>query len=79
MDNEIVGDLEEFPERSRVDIPEADLVLLERAARAIGAVRMVVVDGEGFVNMRFADGTIMHCWNPLFSRGDELDLVVTLK
>ena len=33
MDNEMVGDLRELPERPWVDIPEADLMLLERAAR----------------------------------------------
>ena len=76
MDNEIAGDLGEPPERPRVDIPEADLALLERAARAIGAVRVEVVDGEGFVNLHFDDGSIVHSWNPLIFGGDALDLLV---
>ena len=76
MDNEIDGDLDELPERPRVDIPEADLVLLERAARAIGAVRVEVVDGEGFANLYLAGGSVVHSWNPLIFGGDALDLVV---
>lgn len=79
MGNEIYDDLDELPAQPRVDIPEADLVLLERAARAIGAVRVEVVDGEGYVNLHFADGSVVHCWNPLHFRGDALDLVVTLR
>lgn len=35
MDNEIYDDLDELPAPPRVDIAEADLALLERAARAI--------------------------------------------
>jgi hypothetical protein len=54
-------------------------VLLERAARAIGANRVEVVDGEGYVNLHFTDGLVVHCWNPLHFRGDALDLVVALK
>ena len=79
MDNKIVGDLGELPERPRVDIPEADLMLLERAARANGAVRVEVVDGEGFVNLHFADGSVVHSWNPLMFSGDAFDLAVQLR
>jgi hypothetical protein len=79
MDKENGGDLGELPERPRVDIPEADLALLERAARAIGAVRVEVVDGEGFVNLHFADGSIVHSWNPLMFSGDAFDLAVRLR
>jgi hypothetical protein len=79
MDNEIAGDLGGPPERLRVDIPEADLALLERAARAIGAVRVEVVDGEGFVNLHFADGSVVHSWNPLMFSGDAFDLAVRLR
>jgi len=79
MGNEIHDDLDELPAPPRVDIPAADLVLLERAARAIGAVRVEVVDGEGYVNLHFVDGPAVHCWNPLHFRGDALDLVVALK
>jgi hypothetical protein len=79
MDNEIAGDMEELPGLARVNIPEADLVVLERAARAIGAVRVEVVDGEGYVNLYFADGFILHSWNPLTFSGDALDLAVRLR
>jgi len=79
MDNEMVGDFEELPARPRVDIPEADQGLLERAARAIGAVRVEVVDGEGYVNLHFADGVVVHSWNPLKFSGDALDLAVRLR
>jgi len=79
MDNEIVGDLGEPPERPRVDIPEADLALLERAARAIGAARVEVVDGEGYVNLHFAGGSVVHSWNPLMFSGDAFDLAVRLR
>lgn len=79
MDNEMAEDLDELPERPRVDIPEADFVLLERATRAIGAVRVEVVDGEGYVNLHFGDGSVVHSWNPLVFSGDALDLVVRLR
>jgi len=79
MDNEIVGGLEELPERPRVAISEVDLALLERAARAIGAVRVEVVDGEGYVNLHFADGSVVHSWNSLMFSGDAFDLAVRLR
>ena len=79
MSNEIYDELDELPMPPRVDIPYSDLVLLDRAARAIGAVRVEVVDGEGYLNLHFADGSVVHCWNPLHFRGDALDLVVALK
>jgi hypothetical protein len=79
MDNEMAGDLEELPERPRMDISETDLMLLERAARAIGAVRVEVVDGEGFVNLHFADGAVVHSWNSLMFSGDAFDLAVRLR
>ncbi|MBB6132671.1 hypothetical protein HD842_000782 [Massilia aurea] len=59
-----------------MDIPDADFVLWERAARAIGAVRVEVIDGEGYVNLHFSDGSVVHCWNPLIFGGDALDLLV---
>jgi hypothetical protein len=79
MDNEISSDLEDLPERSRVDIPETDLVLLERAARAIRAVRVEVVDGEGHVNVHFEDTPVLHSWNPLIFSADVFDLAVRLR
>ena len=80
MDTEIDGDMEELPgQPSRVDVPESDLILLQRAAQAIGAVRFAVVVGEGFVNLHFADGSVIHSWNPLMFNGDALDLAVRLR
>ena len=79
MGNEIHDDLNELPAAPRVDISEPDLVLLERAARAIGATRVEVVDGEGYVNLHFADGSILHSWNPLMFSGDAFDLAVRLR
>ena len=79
MDNKMVGGLDELPERPRVNIPEADQSLLERAARAIGAVRVEVVDGAGYVNLYFADGVVVHSWNPLKFSVDALDLAVRLR
>jgi hypothetical protein len=79
MDNGFAGDMDELPERPRVDILEADRMLLERAARAINAVRVEVVDGEGYVHLHFADGSVVHSWNPLMFNGDALDLAVRLR
>ena len=79
MGNEIYDDLDELPAPPRVDIPVADLALLERAARAIGAVHVEVVDGEGYVNLHFANGPVVHSWNPLTFSGDAFDLAVRLR
>jgi hypothetical protein len=79
MGNEIYDDLDELPAPPRVDIPESDLVLLKRAARAIGALRVEVVDGEGFINLHFADGSVVHSWNSLMFSGDAFDLAVRLR
>ena len=79
MGNEIYDDLDELPAPPRVDIPVADLALLERAARAIGAVHVEVVDGEGYVNLHFADGSVVHSWNSLMFSGDAFDLAVRLQ
>jgi len=79
MEKEIYDDLDELPAPPRVDIPADDLVLLERAARAIGAVRVDVVDGEGYVNLHFADSPIMHAWNPLLFSGDAFELMAKLQ
>jgi len=78
MGNEIY-DLNELPAAPRVDISEPDLVLLNQAARAIDAMRVEVVDGEGYVNLYFADGSIVHSWNPLVFSGDAFDLAVRLR
>ena len=78
MGNEIYDDLDELPAPPRVDIPAPDLVLLERAAKAIGAVRVEVIDGEGYVNLHFSDGSVVHSWNSLMFSGDALELAVKL-
>jgi hypothetical protein len=79
MGNEIYDDLDELPAPPRVDIPVSDLALLERAARAIGAAHVEVVDGEGYVNLHFANGPVVHSWNPLTFSGDAFDLAVRLR
>ena len=79
MGNEIYDDLDELPAPPRVDIPAVDLALLVRAARAIGAERVEVVDGEGYVNLHFADGSVVYSWNPLMFSGDAFDLAVRLR
>lgn len=79
MGNDIYDDLDELPAPPRLDISEADLLLLERAARAISAVRVEAVDGEGFVNLHFADGSIVHSWNPLMFSGDAFELAAALE
>lgn len=56
----------------------ADLELLTQAARAIGTIRVEVVDGEEWVNLHFSDGTIVYGWNPLRHSDDTLDLAVRL-
>jgi len=79
MEKEIYDDLDELPAPPRVDIPGADLVLLERAAHSIGAVRVEVVDGEGYVNLHFADGSVVHSWNPIMFSDDAFNLAVRLR
>jgi len=79
MHKNIYDDLDELPAAPRVDIPATDLVLLERAARAIGAERVEVVDGEGYVNLHFADGSVVNSWNSLMFSGDAFDLAVRLR
>jgi len=79
MANEIYDDLDGLPAAPRIDISEIDLALLERAARAIGAVRVEVVDDEGYVNLHFTDGSVVYSWNPLEFSGDAFDLAVRLR
>jgi hypothetical protein len=79
MNNEIDGDMEELSGQPRVETPESDLTLLKRAAHAIGAVRVEVVVGEGYVNLHFADGSVVHSWNPLMFSGDAFELIAKLQ
>ena len=60
-------------------LSDADLELLTPAARALGAVRIEVVEGEQWVNLHFADGTVAHGWNPLRHSDDTFNLQVKLR
>ena len=77
--DEAHDDLDELPPRPRKTIPPADRELLELAARALGAVRVEDVDGEQWVDLHFADGTVVYSWNPLLFYGDTFELAVRLK
>jgi hypothetical protein len=70
-------EVDELPAPPRKDIPAADRELLELAARALGAV-FVEVDGEGYGNLQFPDGSVVNAWNPLQFSGDTFDLQVQL-
>jgi len=76
--DEAHDDLDELPPRPRKTIPADDRELLELAARALGAVRVEGVDGELWLNLHFADGTVVHGWNPLLFYGDTFELAVGL-
>lgn len=78
MSNETYDDLEELPAPPRKDIPDADRELLELAARALGA-RFEEVDGEGYGNLHFPDGSVVYSWNSLLFGGDTLELAVKLE
>lgn len=56
-----------------------DLELLTHAARAIGAVRVDVIEGENWVNLQFADGSMAFAWNPLMHSDDMLNLSALLR
>jgi len=72
-------DLDELPARQPQVIPAADRELLELAGRALGAVRVEDVEGEHWVNLRFANGTVAHGWNPLLFYGDTFELAAALE
>jgi hypothetical protein len=71
-------EVDELPRPPRKDIPVADLELLTLAARALGA-RFEEVDGEGYGNLHFEDGSVVHAWNPLAFSGDAFELAVELE
>ena len=56
-----------------------DLELLQLAARALGATRVEVVEGERWVNLYFADGSTAWNWNPLIHSDDMLNLSALLR
>ncbi len=72
------GDQDEPPAPPRTAIPEPDLQLLELAARALGAVRVEIVEGEQWVNLHFEDGSTVFGWNSLRHSDDAFNLAVDL-
>jgi hypothetical protein len=78
MDNDLYDELDELPPLPRKEIAPADRELLDLAARAIGAVRTEEVEGEGYLNLHFADGSIVYAWNPLVHSDDAFNLAVRL-
>ena len=72
-------DLDELPAPPARSLPPEDRALLELAARAIGCVRFEEVEGEEYANLHFADGSVMHAWNPIAFSGDAFDLAATLE
>jgi hypothetical protein len=79
MDLDDLDTVDELPDRPRYSIPEADRELLEHAARALGAVQVEDVDGEEWLILHFADGSVRHAWNPLIHSDDAFHLIVALQ
>lgn len=77
--NEEHDDLDELPARPRQAIPAADRELLELAGCALGAVRVEDVEGELWVNLHFADGSVAYAWNSLMHSDDMLNLAALLR
>lgn len=71
-------EVDDLPAPPRVEITDVDRKLLRQAATALGAAHVEEVDGEGYVSLHFADGSIVHGWNPLRFSGDAFDLQVAL-
>jgi hypothetical protein len=71
-------EVDELLPRPRNSIPEADRQLLDLAARAIGAVRVEDVEGESWVNLHFADGSVAYAWNSLMHSDNMLNLSALL-
>ena len=76
--NDEYDDLDVLPARPRQVIATGDRELLELAGRALGAVRVEDVEGEAWVNLHFADGTVVHSWNPLMFYNDTFELSADL-
>ena len=71
-------DLDELPTLPRRSLAPEDRELLKLAALAIGCVRFEEVEGEGWVNLYFADGSVLNAWNPLVHSDDAFELAVKL-
>lgn len=69
--------VDELPAPPRKEITAADRELLELAARALGA-GFEEVDGEGYGNLHFEDGSTTYAWNPLVHSDDTFELQVRL-
>lgn len=76
--NDNYDDLDELPPRPRQSIPAADRELLHLAARAIGAVQVDDINGELWLSLHFADGTVVHGWNALLFYSDTFELASRL-
>jgi hypothetical protein len=59
-------------------ISSEDMELLTLAARAIGAVQVEPIEGEQWVNLHMADGSIVYAWNSLVHGDDSFNLAVDL-
>ena len=59
-------------------ISPEDMELLTLAARAIGAIQVEPIEGEQWVNLHMADGSVVYAWNPLIHSDDALELAVRL-
>jgi hypothetical protein len=70
--------VDELPAPPRKEIPAADRELLELAAHALGAVRTEEVDGEGYLNLHFEDGSTIYAWNSLVHSDDAFNLAADL-
>lgn len=70
--------VDELPPLPRNTIPAADRELLELAARALGA-RFEEVDGEGYGNLHFEDGSTIYAWNSLVHSDDTFNLAADLE
>lgn len=71
-------EVDELPAAPRKEIAPADHELLALAARAMNA-DFEEVDGEGYGNLHFPDGTVAHAWNSLVFSGDAFDLAARLE
>jgi hypothetical protein len=71
-------EVDELPCGPRKEISREDHELLLQAARALNA-DFVEVDGEGYGNLNFPDGSTVYAWNSLVHSDDAFNLLVRLK
>lgn len=70
--------VDELPAPPRKEIAQADLELLTLAAHALGAT-FEEVAGQGYGNLHFDEGRVVHAWNSLAFSGDAFELGVRLQ